>query len=123
MTQFGTTPDYMQHRPLLRLHHANMDPDELDPKRVTLEEKMERLSALRCASRDVFLRLVSNPEMADVPALALASRSVVLAEALLAELHKAEFGETLTEEENMKNGALFRLFREQFYAKREASGA
>jgi hypothetical protein len=83
-------------------------------------DALARYEALRCLSRDVLLRVVANPEMADAPAAALASRSVALAECLLAELGKVEMGEEISEAENMMEGTLFGLFRQMYYQKRAA---
>lgn len=91
-------------------------------KRNRADEMVERLITLRCLARDIQLRIVSNPEMVDAPASAIASRSVALAECLLAELGKAEAGEFITEEENMMQGALFGLFRQWYYDKQAREG-
>jgi len=112
--------DYMTARgELLRLR---FNPSFDNQTRARACDFQERLDSLRCLSRDVMLRLVSNPEMADAPAGAIASRSVALAECLLAELAKVEAGEFTTEEENMKQGTLFGLFRQWYYKNRSEEG-
>jgi hypothetical protein len=86
-------------------------------------DRLERLEALRCLSRDVLLRYTQNPEMMEAPPGVLAARAVVQAESLLAELERVEAGKEVTEEENMKHGVLFRMFREMFWRKQQGSGA
>jgi hypothetical protein len=121
------TGDYMSVRAEMLLDFIDREmskqkppPDEATVKRAA--EFVERLSSLRTLSKDILLRLVANPEMVDAPASALASRSVTLAECLLAELGKVEKGEFVTEEENMMQGTLFALFRQWYYKKREGAG-
>lgn len=63
------------------------------------------------------LLLRADDPMAGVAA-GFASRAVVLAEALLCELERAESGEALTEEMNMTQGTLFQAFRTESMVKR-----
>lgn len=112
--------DYMEARSEMLGTRNWKQTSTLSPAQFNAEDdKLERLNTLRCLSRDVFLRLISNPEMVDAPAMALASRSVAMAECLLVMLERAEKGEKLEEEENMLDGKLFGLFRNMYYEKRQ----
>lgn len=109
--------DYMMQRPEM-LAITLMSGKE-GAERQKADEMIERLMTLRCLSRDIMLRVVANPEMVDAPAGALASRSVALAECLLAELGRVEKGEEISEEENMMQGSLFGFFRQMYHQKRQ----
>lgn len=110
--------DYME----VRADNLAMEKAGKHGHSVAFENYIERTNTLRCLSRDFALRIASNPEMVDAPAGAIASRSVALAECLLAELGKAEAGEFITEEENMMQGTLFGLFRQMYYDKKQREG-
>ena len=78
-----------------------------------------RTNTLRALAAEIHQKLILR---ADDPmaghASGYGSRAVVLAEAFLCELEKAERGETLTEEMNMTQGTLFQAFRTESAVKR-----